>query len=204
MSHRCAKRAVPQPQRPMKKKSRAKKSAAPKARAAKGRTTARRAVAQPRRATRKPTAAKRPSFLDPKSIARRWMEEIWNKRHRGVLAELMHPAATGVTEGGTVTGHADFYAKLHDPLLAAFPDLRMNVDGMVAEGDEVAIRWTITATHQGEFAGLPASNRRVRFTGVTWFRCKEGKVVVGWDHFNAGALIACLKDGAQAPTVTLV
>jgi steroid delta-isomerase-like uncharacterized protein len=185
----------------MKKKSPAKKSSAPKSRVAK------KTPGKPRRVSAKPAGprpTRRPAFARPAVIARRWMEEIWNARRREVLAELMHPEATGVTEGGTVTGHADFYAKLHDPLLAAFPDLRLAIDGIIAEGDEVAVRWTITATHQGEFAGLPASNRRVSFTGVTWFRCQKGQVVAGWDHFNAGALLAALKDGTPAHTVTLV
>ncbi len=45
---------------------------------------------------------------------------------------------------------------------ATFPDLRVTVDDMIAEGDKVVTRWTGIGTHQGEFLGLPASQAAER------------------------------------------
>ena len=50
---------------------------------------------------------------------------------------------------------------------AAFPDIQITADAMVAEGDRLAIRHTIRGTHQHEFMGLPPGGRRVEVAGVT-------------------------------------
>jgi steroid delta-isomerase-like uncharacterized protein len=140
-----------------------------------------------------------------RKLARRWFEELWNQRNGDALTRLMHPAAVGDTEGGTVTGHAEFYYKLHGPLLAAFPDLKVSVDGIVAEGDDAVVRWTLTATHGGDMMGIPASNRRVSVGGMTWLRYDDdGKVIAGWDRWNAAGLFACLRGGSSFATVKVL
>jgi steroid delta-isomerase-like uncharacterized protein len=68
----------------------------------------------------------------------------------------------------------------HRMTVAAFPDLHYETDELVAEGDTVVQRFTITGTHGGEFMGLPASGRPIRFSGVSFFRLKDGKIVEHW------------------------
>ena len=68
----------------------------------------------------------------------------------------------------------------HRMTLAAFPDLHYETDELVAEGDTVVQRFTITGTHGGEFMGLPASGRPIRFSGVSFFLLKDGKIVEHW------------------------
>ncbi len=45
--------------------------------------------------------------------------------------------------------------------LAAFPDLRMEPEDVLASGDKVVARVTLTGTHQGEFMGMPATGKRI-------------------------------------------
>lgn len=69
--------------------------------------------------------------------------------------------------------------------LRSFPDLRLEVRSILAEGDRVMLRLTANATHQGEFAGVPPTGRP-----VTWHYLEElrfddqGRVVEHWDVFN--------------------
>ncbi|WP_438486723.1 ester cyclase [Streptomyces sp. S186] len=69
--------------------------------------------------------------------------------------------------------------------LAAFPGLRLECRSIVAEGDRVILRITVTATHGGDFLGKKATGRK-----VTWYMLEElrfddaGRVIEHYDVFN--------------------
>jgi steroid delta-isomerase-like uncharacterized protein len=60
---------------------------------------------------------------------------------------------------------------------AAFPDMRLTVEDMIAEGDKVVDRVTVRGTHQGELMGIPASGTQVEFTEMHISRIADGKIV---------------------------
>jgi len=63
----------------------------------------------------------------------------------------------------------------------AFPDFHVEVHyNMVAEGDKVAARWTVTGTHQGEFMGIPPTGTQMTVTGMNIHRLAGGKIVEAW------------------------
>jgi hypothetical protein len=66
-----------------------------------------------------------------------------------------HEAAPGLAP--TREGVMEFFRMY----LAAFPDLRFNVDDMLSSGDKVVSRARVTGTHQGEFMGIPATGRSI-------------------------------------------
>lgn len=55
---------------------------------------------------------------------------------------------------------------------------------MLAEGDKVAVRYTGSGTHQGDFAGIPASGKRVTIKGIDMFRMADGKITEEWLNFD--------------------
>ncbi len=56
---------------------------------------------------------------------------------------------------------------------------------MIAERDKVVNRWTMRATHQGEFRGVPPTGKKIKVTGIGIFHFSdEGKVVETWDNFD--------------------
>jgi steroid delta-isomerase-like uncharacterized protein len=64
---------------------------------------------------------------------------------------------------------------------AAMPDFTLEIEGMVAEGDRVAVRGTIHATHtHGRFAGISATGKTMRYGGMEFIRIKNGKIVERW------------------------
>ena len=65
----------------------------------------------------------------------------------------------------------------------------------MAEGEDVAIRWTVSATHRGEFFGIPPTGKPVRVRGMTWHRFRDGRLVEGWDSWNVGGLVQQLAAG---------
>jgi steroid delta-isomerase-like uncharacterized protein len=64
----------------------------------------------------------------------------------------------------------------------AFPDMQVKLEDILAEGDKVACRWTATATHKGEFMGIPATNKQVTITGIHIDRIAGGKIVEPWNY----------------------
>jgi steroid delta-isomerase-like uncharacterized protein len=129
------------------------------------------------------------------ALARRWFDEVWNERREETVTELLAPDAAGHLEGGLeVCGPAEFHP-VRAALLGAFPDFDVVVDQVIAQGDDVAVRWSAKGTHRGESLGIPASNRPAAFRGMTWLRFRDGRIVEGWDAWNQGRLLQDL----QAP-----
>jgi predicted ester cyclase len=126
-----------------------------------------------------------------RALAIRWMEDNWNLRREAVIDELMHPDGVGYMEGMRVNGPADFRV-VREELLSAFPDLRLELEAVIAQDDIVAVRWRLRATHTGPGLGVRASGRPVDCVGSTWLRFADGKIVEGHDTWNQGALLAAL------------
>lgn len=62
----------------------------------------------------------------------------------------------------------------------AFPDVRAAVDIAMADGDLEAVHGVVTGTHQGDFMGVPATNKSVEFAVIDIVRVQDGKVAEHW------------------------
>lgn len=65
-------------------------------------------------------------------------------------------------------------------LLRAFPDIHVAVEDVIAEGDKVVSRNTVTGTHQGEYRGLPPTGRSVTYNEIFIVRFAEGRIAELW------------------------
>jgi predicted ester cyclase len=126
---------------------------------------------------------------DNAALARKWFEQVWKPGGEAVAREMLHPEALGHMEGGDVRGVDEFLA-VRTQLLAAMPDMVIDVDDLIADGDRVAVRWTVTATHGGDAFGLRATQQALRFRGISWLLFgHDGRLVEGWDAWNQGQLM---------------
>lgn len=62
-------------------------------------------------------------------------------------------------------------------LFAAFPDLRLEIEQMLASGDFVVTRYRVSGTHKGTYAGITATNKRVSIQGCGVAEIRNGKAV---------------------------
>ena len=72
------------------------------------------------------------------------------------------------------------FKRLVSAFRAAFPDLKISAEDMIADGDKVAARVTMRGTHKGEFMGIPATGKSVTVTGIDIIRFAGGKAVEHW------------------------
>jgi steroid delta-isomerase-like uncharacterized protein len=127
------------------------------------------------------------SSQENKELARRFMDEVWNKGNLDFIDEVTapnhvsHDPASPEDMGGGVEGLRRFTEMYR----SAFPDIQMTVEDVIAEGDKVVTRWTARATHQGELMGIPPSGNRVEVTGISIDRIEGGKVVETWSNYDA-------------------
>ena len=117
-----------------------------------------------------------------RDVVRRFYELMWNKGDVAQASKLIHPHCVRHDPSGPVPSGPEGFAAMAQKWRAAFSDLALVVDMMLAEGDLVAARWTITATHTGAFAGVPISFKSIRFSGVNIFRINDGQIAEIWNH----------------------
>jgi predicted ester cyclase len=137
-----------------------------------------------------------------RDLSRRWFEEVWNERRSDTIGELMSPEGIGHLESGDVQGVEPF-KRVRDEFLAALPDLRIEIEGIVSDGDDVVVRWSATGTHTGAGLGLEPSHEPIVIRGITWHRFKEGVLIEGWDSWNQEAFLQRLRERPRkTPKVT--
>ena len=124
-----------------------------------------------------------------KAVAMRVFDEIFNQGKFQVADEIYAPDFQNHGLHRSVDLKTDQEAVHAEK--KAFPDLRMSVQEMVAEGDKVAVLWTFQGTHTGSgYEGLPPTGTRVELRGITIWRIVDGRIVEEWSSFSeTGAYI---------------
>lgn len=91
------------------------------------------------------------------------------------------------------------FIRMFGEMRAAFPDLNVAVDKVVADNDNIAIAYTLTGTHKGDFLGVAATGRRISARGVQISRFEDGKLVERWGSSDQlGILQQIGADAAKA------
>lgn len=132
------------------------------------------------------TACPATSEADNVALARKFHEEVINRRNPAAIADILgatvaHHAAGPYPEemdrAGVESMMGDF--------LAAFPDLTYSFDLFVAENDLVVERYTATGTQSGALGTMPPSGRKATWTGINIFRIGCGRIVEIWSEVDA-------------------
>jgi steroid delta-isomerase-like uncharacterized protein len=85
-------------------------------------------------------------------------------------------------------------AQLRAPLWAAVPDIRFTSEEMIAEGDWVAVRWSVRGTHTGDFihpafGSAPASGKAIEMLYIDHYRIDDGRIAESWEARDALSLL---------------
>jgi predicted ester cyclase len=124
-------------------------------------------------------ATARATAEENKAVVLRYVEEVWNRHDLDAIDGLVSPGY--VNHAASTEEYQRGGARLAvEWFLSVFPDHRFDVENAVAEGDTVAVRGTMTGTHEGELVGIAPTGERVAAQQSHWFRVEDGKLAEHW------------------------
>jgi steroid delta-isomerase-like uncharacterized protein len=122
-----------------------------------------------------------------KTLARRFVEEIFNERKT-------EAAKNFVTSDIVYHGMAEEVRSLEDfkkwvaEDLSAFPDMKITVVDEFGEENKLAIKWTLKATHEKDFADFPATHKKFEAQGVEILHFEGDKIKEAWTFSDLSVL----------------
>jgi len=125
-----------------------------------------------------------------KAIVRRLLEEFWNKGNLSLADELFAPNYEHHDASTPDFGRGPESEKKRATLYrTAFPDVRLTIEDIIAEGETVMTRWSCRGTHKGDLRGIAPTGKQINISGVTIARLANGKFVEGWVNWDALGLM---------------
>ena len=112
------------------------------------------------------------TVVENKTLIHRYIDEVWNKGSVDIIDELYDPSFSGGGYGGIPELKTAISS-----YRSSFPDLHFTIEDAVAEDERIAFRWIARGTHQGDFAGIPATGKPITVTGITILRIVDGKII---------------------------
>ncbi len=132
-------------------------------------------------------------------VVRKWIDDAWSAGSLAVADDLL----------------ADEFV-LHDPVASreivgreaeraliaglrqAIPDLTFTIDDVVADGDNVTIRWIAQGTHGGELLGFASTGRALAIRGVDMYRLRDGRIAESWTFWDLPGMLRTVSAPAAA------
>lgn len=108
-----------------------------------------------------------------KTTVRRFISEVLEQGNTSFINQLCAPNYKNRLSGQGI----ELVKQIQDLVRTAVPDWHFTTENMVAEGDEVVVRFTITGTVTGSVMGSRPSGKAISVRGLTYYRLSNGKIV---------------------------
>lgn len=112
-----------------------------------------------------------------KEIVREFLEEVFNKQKVELIDEFLAPDYVLHHPGVPGPMGRDAFPEFVACFPAGFADFAIRVKSVIAEADEVAVRFVLSGVHHGTFMGVEATGRDVELPGIAFYRLRNGKIV---------------------------
>jgi predicted ester cyclase len=120
---------------------------------------------------------------EAKALVRRYYEQVLNGRELDAVGDYFADERLAAGIRGGCFAYFD-----------AFPDLHASIDELLAEGDRVFCRSTLTGIHDGEYKGIPPTGRHVAAEAAEVFRVRGGRFVGYWCLTDVAGLMRQLAE----------
>jgi steroid delta-isomerase-like uncharacterized protein len=121
-----------------------------------------------------------------KNTVRRLVEEVWNKGNLSLADELYAANYTHHDPSTPDAGKGPESEKRRATLYrGAFPDFRLTIDDILADGETVTARWSCHGTHKGALGEIAPTGKQFTISGISVVRFTSGKMVEGWVNWDA-------------------
>lgn len=121
---------------------------------------------------------------ESRNLVLKYIEEVWNAGNVRALEDLTVESFR-YHLGGQPPRDRTAMAQFLEEVREAFPDWRVRIEEVVAEGTTVAVRWTGTVTHEGNFHGIPATGKQVSVSGINLYLIEGGKISQEWEQMDS-------------------
>ena len=119
------------------------------------------------------------SYSQNKTIARKFVEEIFNARKTEAAKDFLTPDIVYNGMAEDVRSLEEFKKWVAEDL-SAFPDMKVTIRDDFGEQNKVAIRWSFKATHDKDFADFPATHKKFETQGVEILHFEGDKIKEAW------------------------
>lgn len=124
------------------------------------------------------------------ALLNRYYEELVNQGNLDVVDEIIAEDYVSHHNDPANLPHGPEGVKAFISITrTGFPDLRITVSQIFAEGDQVASMWTMEGTQTGEWFGAPPSGKRAKWDGIVVSRIANGKIAEDWYNFDQISLL---------------
>jgi steroid delta-isomerase-like uncharacterized protein len=140
---------------------------------------------------------------DIKKLSRRLLDEVWTKGNLAVVDELMDPS---FKSEDPVMGSVDKagYLETVKGYRTAFPDLKVEIVALYAEGNFVITRWIARGTNTGPFLGMKPTGKFAETKGLDLAEVRDGKIISDFNVYDSMSLLRQLElDTVGVPTPEL-
>ena len=125
---------------------------------------------------------------DLSEASRRLLEESFNEGKLDLIDQLVAPDAVNHDPATPPRMRQlrgpEVVKRTVSMYRAAFPDVRIIVDDVIAADDKVVLRWHSEGTHRGGLEGLAPTGAHASVTGIGIDRWKDGKIVEAWVEWD--------------------
>ena len=115
-----------------------------------------------------------------KAVVQGMIEELFNKKNVDALGDFFAEDMVDHNPPPTDKTGLEGMKEMFHMFLSAFPDIHIEIEDLIAEGDTVVMRGTTTGTHQGDFMGIPTTGKKVSYGEIHIVRVVGGKMVEHW------------------------
>ena len=140
-----------------------------------------------------------PKERDMFQIHSMYNDEILNERKVELAKEVFGPNYVSHDPGRPDIGVEDML-QFFMSIFEAFPDMKWIVLNRFVSGNMMTIHFEATGTHKKEFMGIPATNRKIVFTGLTMHRFEGEKIAESWNYADIMGMMAQLTGERFAAT----
>jgi steroid delta-isomerase-like uncharacterized protein len=125
-----------------------------------------------------------------KQVVTRWIK-LWNEQGVAgvdeIFADDFRDAQLSTALGRPVT--LELFKSSLRSLIEAMGHAQFDEHELLAEGDQVMVRWTVRGVHQGLLWGLPATGKAFALEGVNVFRVRDGRIVERQSYLDPGGVL---------------
>jgi steroid delta-isomerase-like uncharacterized protein len=127
-------------------------------------------------------------------LVRRWFQQVWNEGRIETVEELLAPDAVihGLGEQGLAVRGPKAFLNFFATMRSAFPDIHVQVEQVVNQGEWFAARFSASMTYTGGGLGFAANQKKAKIDGMAMGRIVNGKIAEGWNIWDQRALLAQL------------